>query len=377
MDAVAPLPLAGSELPEGIRKFGDPKAPTPARTMAAKGLVPVKGEQLVALLLQLSADSDANVAKAATETLSGIPEGVLLGACERPLHPSLLDRVADLFPGRDDVLERVVANERAQDATIARIARTCSEAVTEVIATNQQRLLGAPRITENLYKNRNTRMSTADRLIELCARHGVELEGIPAFEQHVQAIQGQLIPEPDGEPLPSDLDFRQALEEDEDDSEAIEQDKVDGTETLKKKFEPLWARVGRMSISEKIRLALVGNAAARAMLVRDPNRLVSYAAISSPQTNEVEAARIACSKEIGEDILRYVANRKEWVRSYEVKRSLIFNPKTPLGIALRFLSHMRDNDLKTLSRSRNVPASVKQAAAQRIAQKQRAGGPKK
>ncbi len=374
MDAVAPLPLAGSELPEGIRKFGDPKAPAPARTMAAKGLVPVKGDLLVALLAQLSADPDDNVQRAAAGTLKGLPESVLLAAAGAPMHPSLLDRLADVFRERDDVLERIASNAAAADATLARVARTCSEYVSEVIATDQQRLLGAPRIVEALYKNKSTRMSTADRLIELCARNGVELDGIPAFEQHVQAIQGQLIPEPSDEPLPSDLDFREALEADEDDTEAIEQDSADGTETLKEKFKPLWARIGAMTTSEKIRLATIGDAAARAVLVRDPNRLVSYAAISSPMTNEAEAARIANSKEVAEDILRYVGNKREWIRNYEVKKSLIFNPKTPLGIALRYLAHMRDNDLRNLSRSRNVPAPLKQAANQRIQQKQRGGG---
>lgn len=373
MDAVPPLPLDGSQLPDGIRKFGDPKAPGPAKTMAAKGLVPVKGEQLVALLVQLSADSDADVAKAATDTLKGLPAGVLLAACESDLHPSFLDRLADLFGDRDDVLERIVSGSSTADATIARVARRCSEYVSEVIATNQQRLLGAPKIVEALYENRNTRMSTADRLVELCARHGVPLDGIPAFEQHVEAIRGQLIAEPSDEPLPSDLEFQEALAADADDSEAIELDIAEGTETVKERFKPLWARIAGMSVSEKIRLATIGDSAARAVLVRDANRLVSYAAISSPRTHEAEAARIARSKQVAEDVLRYIGNKREWIRNYEVKKALVFNPKTPLGIALRFLSHMRDGDLRNLSRNRNVPAPLKQAAQQRIHEKTRGG----
>ena len=373
MEDLPALPLPGTELPDAIRRFGDPKAPGPARTMAAKGLVPVKGEQLVALLAQLSADPDPGVQTAATETLRGLPDGVLLAACESDLHPAFLDRLSSVFPQREDVLERVVTNEHAADATVARVARTCSETVSEAIAVNQQRLLAAPKIVEALYKNKATRMSTADRLIELCARHGVELD-IPSFHQHVEAIKGQLIPEPSDEALPSDHDFREAIEADADDVEVYEHDQVEGTETLKTKYEPLWAKVGRMSISEKVRMATIGDSAARALLVRDPNRLVSYAAISSPMANEAEAVRIAHSKEVGEDILRYIGNKRDWVRNYEVKRALIYNPKTPLGIALRFLTHLRDSDLKTLSRSRNVPAAVKQAASQRIAQKERGSG---
>ena len=373
MDPAPRLPLDASELPQPIRKFGDPKAPGPAKTMAAKGLVPVKGEQLVALLLQLVADRDETIRKAATDTLKGLPDNVLQAACESAMHPAFLHELVRVFPHRDDVLERIAQNPEAVDATIELMARSSSEYLSEVIATNQQRLLGAPKIIESLYHNRNTRMSTADRLIELAARNEVKLHGIPAFEQHVEAIRDQLIPEPTDEPLPADLDFQQALEADEDDDEAVERDPVEGTEEVKQKFLPLHQQLGKMSVPERIRMAQIGESAARQLLVRDANRLVAYAAISSPRTSEAEAARVAHSKEVGEDILRYIGNKKDWIRNYEVKKALITNPKTPLGIALRFLSHMRENDLKNLSRSRNVPAPLKQAANQRIQQKQRGG----
>lgn len=373
MDPAPRLPLEAAELPQPIRKFGDPRAPGPAKTMAAKGLVPVKGEQLVALLLQLSADPDATVSRTATETLKGMPDNVLHAACESPLHAAFLDQLARTFGERDDVLERIAQNTQAADETVERMARRSSEFLSEIIATNQQRLLAAPKIIEALYHNRNTRMSTADRLVELCARNGVHLHGVPAFEQHVQAIQSQLIPEATEEPLPDDLDFQEALAADDDEDEAIERDAVEGTEEVKKKYVPLHQKLNGMGIPQRIRMAQIGDSAARSILIRDANRQVAYAAISSPRMGEAEAARVAHSKEVGEDILRFIGNKKDWIRNYEVKRALITNPKTPLGIALRFLSHMRDNDLKTLARSRNVPAPLKAAANQRIQQKQRGG----
>lgn len=336
--------------------------------MAARGLVPIQGGGLVTLLAQLSNDKDEGVRSAAEKSFDGLPDPVLLPACESELHKSVLDEVARRFRSREDVLERIVQNTHTADATIETIAKSSSERLSEIIAVNQQRLLGAPEIVEALYKNKNTRMSTADRLVELCARNGVELNAIPAFKEHVEAIQGQLIPEPTEEPLPSDSLFTEVLEASEDE-DAIEIDKVDGSEELKEKFKPLSFRIREMSVSEKIRLAVVGDAAARSILVRDPNRLVSFAAISSPSMNESEAAGIAHSKEVGEDVLRYIANRKEWTRSYEVKRALLFNPKTPVGLSMKFLGHLRPNDMKTLSRSRGVPSALKTAAKHRLAKK--------
>ena len=342
------------------------RAESVARRIA---LVPVKGADLVTLLVQLSADPDPAVANSAKETLTGVPEGVVLGACSAPLHPAILDGLVRQFTGRDDALSKLAQNSALADETLVHLARTGSEGVTEIIAVNQQRLLGVPKVIEALYHNRNTRMSTADRLVELAARNDVTLTGVKSFQEHVEAIKGELLSEPSEDPLPSDDGFKEALEADSDDLEAIERDKADDSETLKDKFKPLRFRIANMSTSEKVRLAEVGNAAARAILVREPRRLVAMAAVRN--MNEAEAAQAAASKEVAVDVLRFIGFKKEWLSHYEVKRTLVFNPRTPTGIALRFIQHLREHDLKTLARSRNVPMPVKTAANQRYQQKQR------
>ncbi len=363
------LPLPKDELPEKIRRFGDPSAPTPAKIMAAKGLVPVRGDELVTLLVQLAADADPTVADAARATLSGVPESVLSAACASSLHPAILEGLVTHAWDRPELLEELAANRATPDAAVIRIARSAGEHICERIATDQQRLLETPEIIEALYKNRNTRTSTVDRLVELAARNGVELEGVATFQAHVEAIKGELIvDEPTDEPLPEDVEFSTALAHD-DDGEPIETDPVDGSEEIKESHKPLAQLIADMSTPKKIRLCLIGNASARAMLVRDSNKMVAMAAISSPAVTDAEASRHAMSKQVSEDILRYIGNRRDWLGNYEVKRSLVFNPKTPTGISLRFLSHLRFSDLRSLARSKNVPASLRTAATQRVAQK--------
>lgn len=369
MDAPARLPLPVSELPEKLRRFAGDTAPTPARMMAAKGLVPVSGSDLVTLLVQLSMDADNGVADAARNSLRGLPDAVVLPAAEAALHPSILHGLATQTK-REDVLERLALNPVTTDFTMERIARACSEPVSEIIATNQQRLLGAPAIVEALYKNRHTRMSTADRLVELCARNDVDLTGIPSFKAHVAAISGQLIPEPTDEPLPTDAMFNEALDQEDEDT-AMEVDEESGTEQVKKKFQMLSFRIRNMTTAEKLRLAMVGGAAARSMLVRDNNRTVALSAIRSPAMGEGEATAIAHSKEVSVDILRAIGDRREWLRGYDIKRALVTNPKTPVGIALRLLPHLRLSDLKGLSRSRGVPGQIKAAARNRIQKKEK------
>jgi hypothetical protein len=333
--------------------------------MAAKGIVPVRGTDQVVMLVQLSADAAADVRAAAQKTLAGLPENVLIPACEGALHPAVLDALANSFESQHEVLTRIAINPATHDSTLEHLARTASEQLSERIAVNEQRLLSAPRVIEALYKNRNTRMSTADRLIEFAARNGLDLSGIPAFKDHVEAIQGQLIPEPSDEPLPQDQVFAKSLEEDGTASEGqVFEEDGQGGEEVKEQFKPLSMQIAEMSKAEKLRLAMVGNKAARAILVRDHNRQVSAAAISSPQMTASEAAEVAKSKDVGEDILRYIGNKKDWIKSGEVKHNLVFNPKCPVGIALKFLGHMRADELRALSRSRNVSAQIRSVAAQ-------------
>src|SRR5690349_765966 len=93
----APLPLPIDQVPQGIRRFCDPSAPMPARMMAARGMVPIRGNDQVMLLLQLSADPDEALAKSAGEALGKLPEAVLFPAAEGELPPSFLDHLAERF----------------------------------------------------------------------------------------------------------------------------------------------------------------------------------------------------------------------------------------------------------------------------------------
>jgi hypothetical protein len=368
MTTTVTLPLPTDELPEGIRRFCSAEAPERTRQMAAKGLVPAKGGDLVSVLLQLAHDAVAAVAETARATLASVPPAVIEAACDAPLHPAFLHALADHVRSDDALLERIVGNGATAHETVAQIARTCSEHVAERVALDEQRVLQAPQIIEALYKNKHTRMSTVDRLVDLAVRNGVVVEGIPTFEAHAQAIAGQLIPEPSEEPLPGDSMFSEALAVD-DEEDAVDQDAVEGTEEIKEKYKPLAFRISEMSFSEKLRMCLIGNAAARALLVRDSNKIVAMSAIASPQMTEPEANAIANSRQVGEEVLRFIGNKREWLGNYEVKKSLVFNPKTPIGVSMKFVSHLHVADLRNLARSRGIPAALKTTAAQRVAKK--------
>ncbi len=123
-------------------------------------------------------------------------------------------------------------------------------------------------------------------------------------------------------------------------------------------YQSLYNQILNMGVAEKIKLALMGNKEARDILVRDPNKLVSVAVVKSPKIQESEIESIAKSKSVGEDVLREIFRHKAWMKSYKVKLNMVSNSKTPLPLAMKLLTQIRDYDLKKLSKSKEISSVV-------------------
>ena len=344
----------------------------PVTAIARNVLFRTGGAELVTVLAQLCADPEASVAAAALGTLDALPENVLGSACEGPLHASVLDALAERIT-RTEIRERIAANPATHDGTVALLAREADDRLGERIAANEARLLRAPAIIGALYNNRRVRMSTADRLVELAGRHGIEVPGIPkeTLEAHVGAIAGEPVFEPTDAVLPDDVEFSGTVAVDADDPDAVEVDTEKEEERVREQHLPLLMAIARLSKAKKLRLAQIGNASARAILMRDKDRQIAMAAVRSPQLTLPEAVAVAHSRQVSEDILKFIGTQRALTRSGDIKRALVFNPKTPFGITLGFLSHLHANDLRDLSRSRNVAPQLKSAALQKIAAKEK------
>lgn len=373
-------PIPVSELSPAVAKICGPSAPPPVKLMAARGMLPIpQPTDLVTVLYMLAHDPTPTLAQPARETLLGLPEDVAKGAFGGELDPRVLDYLADAFRTKEALLAAVLRNPRTADETFERVAGNASESVVELIAVNETRLLRRPKIIEALYFNKRARMSTVDRLIELAVRHGVNLDGIPAFREIAAAIEGQpvLEPEPGEEASPDDLLFSSVLSLEDDGTWSLDGgappsgafgdfDSPDGPKPAGE-GEAAASRgfdVSRLTVSQKIRLALLGNAGHRALLIRDPNRLVAMAAIKSPAVSDQEVAVISQSRAVAEDVIRYIADNRDWTKSYIVKCNLVNNPKTPISHSLRFLPHLRHGDLRALAGNKNVPQAVSNAARQ-------------
>lgn len=385
------VPVDVSKLPGPAQKILDPSGPMPLKQMAAKGVVPgLKPGDIVTVIAMLSESTDAAIAKTAGESFLKLPKPLVTGALAGDMLPWVLDKLVRAYAGDFNFVGQFLQHKDLDLDTVVHLATVANEAVTELIATNEERMLTCPAIIEKLYLNKSTRMSTADRILELAVRHKLELTGIAAFREAAAAIAQELVPEATPERTFDDDQFDHAAKiaketklEGDEDTHVV--DEATGKEVVTEKARTLGAIWADLRPPAKIRLlqlgidalkrdniALEGNAdssAVRMLGVRDPNPLVAVAAVKSPGITESEIGRIATMRNVSEDVLRVVAMNRDYTRSYAIKLALTANPRTPFAFASQWIMHLRETDLRNLAKSKDIAGAVQNAAKNQLARK--------
>ncbi len=117
-----------------------------------------------------------------------------------------------------------------------------------------------------------------------------------------------------------------------------------------------------MNPAQRLGRAIKGTRSERAILIRDPNKVVALAVLSSPRISEAEVEAIAKMANVSDEVLRIIGNTRAWVKSYRVVAALTRNPKTPLALSMNLMSRLTEKDIKLLTADRNVPDVLRLAA---------------
>jgi hypothetical protein len=128
-------------------------------------------------------------------------------------------------------------------------------------------------------------------------------------------------------------------------------------------------RIARMTVGERVQLAMKGNRDDRSILIRDGVKLVALAVLESPKVTETEAESFASMKNILEDVLRAISRKRKYMKQYGVVRALVNNPRTPPDVAIPLISHLLAIDLRHLSINKNVNDMVRKIALKQLREK--------
>jgi len=305
----------------------------------------------VELLYLLTRDRDDEVRnKAEANLLEVKPEslqGVLKDTAANP-------KVLEFFGTRlsaPDLLEMILRNSGTEDQTIRVMVPRLSADLLEIVVINQTRSLRHVPLLEALEASANLTHDQRRRLTEL--RHDFKIgaaEAPPPAEP--EALMDLETGPPEEEaPPPKTIEDAIAQYGDGDLSEEELQSQL-----------TTFQRLIQMTAAEKMMEGLKGNREARAMLIRDRNRVVYSAVLNSPRLTDSEVEAFAAMKNVSSEVLRVIGGRRDWTKRHKVAHELVKNPLTPVEISMRLLPRLPARDLKRLESDRNVSEAVRRQA---------------
>ena len=118
-------------------------------------------------------------------------------------------------------------------------------------------------------------------------------------------------------------------------------------------------KISKLTVGERIQLAMKGNKEERFILIRDGAKLVSSAVLESSKLTDQEVEMFAAMKNVQESVLRGIAGKRKFMKQYPVVRALVNNPRCPLDISLTLVKNLLPNDLKGVSMNKNVPETLR------------------
>jgi hypothetical protein len=125
-------------------------------------------------------------------------------------------------------------------------------------------------------------------------------------------------------------------------------------------------RLSRMTVADRIKRAMLGTREERYILVRDVNRMVAAAVLSSPKLSEADIEVFARMGNVSEDVLRVIGMNRAWTKNYSVMLGLCKHPKTPPALSMQIVPRLNERDLKMLAIDRNVPEGLRLLARKMV-----------
>jgi hypothetical protein len=121
-----------------------------------------------------------------------------------------------------------------------------------------------------------------------------------------------------------------------------------------------------MNFPQRLRAAMKGTREQRAILIRDPNKMICASVLSSPKVSVPEVESFARMQNVSEDVLRIIGHNRAWLKSYGVVLALTKNPKCPLAMSMQLMTRLTTKDLAKLSVDRNVPEALRISSRKKV-----------
>jgi hypothetical protein len=289
-----------------------------------------------------------------------------IAVCTGGAHLDPADRAEILAVLSNDLDEMV--SSRAQEALLSQPVQSFVEAlkrekaVPALFAYAAKNLADKPGVCEAMVQNKNC---AAEHLVPL-VRHLSTL-GIQALMEELDRVSESPV-------LAAALEHSTSLTADQKNQlhelhgpgnppdEAAFAEAAAAAEPDAARRQTLLQRLAKMTVAQRVQFAIKGGSEARRTLIRDTNKVVQRAVLQSPRLTDQEVEAFASMSSLTDEILRLIANNRNFRKNYTVVRNLMNNPKTPLDVTLHMLPMLNALDLKRLTTNKNIPETLRTTA---------------
>lgn len=342
---------------------------------ASRGALALPTAEMLEILVHLSLHPVFGTE--ATMTLAGWNEADLAAVVGDPSTPrSVLEYYLNPHNIRVGLLPKIIANSSVSIDDLRSLAATAS---VEIITA----MLRSPRVQESADilrtlasnpRSRNIESPAARQILEeaagLAAAEEQDVLGLAELDAYLKEHAAEIAAEEGkrfelvrGHPDEEDV---LAVMWDELQPAA---DKAAAQPAQKPKAPPedqerlsVLQKIARMTVGERVQLAMKGSKDERFVLIRDGSKVVSLAVLLSPKLSEQEMEMFAAMKNVQESVLRGIAANRKFMKQYSVVRALANNPRTPMDVGLTLLPHLLVMDLHHLSKNKNVGDTLRKLA---------------
>ncbi len=272
------------------------------------------------VLAVLAGDADEMVAARAQDAILSQPVESFVEAIRREqVLPALLSYAAKNLADKPGVCDAMVQNKNCPAEYLVPVARHLSTIAVQSLMEELDRVSESPALASALEQSSSLTINQKNQLHELHGPGSAIDEA--ALAEAAAAVE-------------SDLARRQTLIE----------------------------RLAKMTVAQRVQFAMKGGSEARRTLIRDNNKVVQRAVLQSPRLTDQEVEAFAAMSSLTDEILRLIANNRNFRKNYTVVRNLINNPKTPLDVSLHMLPILNPIDLKRLTTNKNIPETLRTTA---------------
>ncbi len=349
--------------PEGVdgllQRLADGEIPDNVRLGAARGALPLPVQDLtrVQVFLASGDPSDEVRSLAAQALLQRDASDTVAVVADENVPDAVANYFAALAETPAPVVEALAQNISCPETALNHLAARPEPGVLDRLLRNEVLLMRYPDSLAILEVNDGLSPGQRDRLVEI----------------RLHLVQRPLADaEPDAPPL--DPEVAQQVVEAMVAAEKVERESATSTpaagadehgeseeEEEEEQTRHAMFRIMDMSTAEKVKLAFLGSAEERVVLLRDSNRVVATSVLKSPRVSDKDVEAYANMRSLSEELIVMISNKREWMRSYQVMLAVVRHPKSPPRITMNLMPLVKDRELNLLLKDRNLPETTRQA----------------